>query len=301
MQQVVALSVRTGICSAKSVNWKRLESVVSTASRSFQVPCIQSILRKLGAAQKQNIHRSALQPNAMNDYESTSYENSNLNPYDYESTASRDGKGCRNWAIGCSVVALLALTMIGIGGFVFVSNAKPFAAKQVVNGIKGILKETDLSAEQKEQIVTRVEVLGEDFVAGDITMDELVEIASEIAESRKVHAGAAEFIINKTVEDKLELTPEDQANVKRLVQRLARGIVEEKLGEEDFEPLMEVVCEKQGENHYEIRDDLSQEQIQQFLAELETLVDTAEIPDEPYEVDIANEIDRIIDEVRSDE
>jgi hypothetical protein len=47
-----------------------------------------------------------------------------------------------------------------------------------------------------------------------------------------------------------------------------------------------------------VRDDLSKEDVTKFLVELEKMVDEAEIPNEPYEVDIASEIDRIVDSVR---
>ena len=61
---------------------------------------------------------------------------------------------------------------------------------------------------------------------------------------------------------------------------------------------MEIVLVKTGESSYEVRDDLSKEDVTKFLVELEKMVDEAEIPNEPYEVDIASEIDRIVDSVR---
>lgn len=234
----------------------------------------------------------------MNDYQSPSYDNAPLNPYDYESTATRGGNGCRNVAIGCGLLALVGVVAIGIGSFYVASNARPFAAKAVVTGIESVVAETDLSEEQKNQIVVRVEELGEDFAAGNLTLEELGQIGQEIAESRTIIAGGVEFIVRKGIEDKAELDEEQSAQVKLLVQRLAGGIAEEKLEKDDFEPLMEIVLVKTGESSYEVRDDLSKEDVTKFLVELEKMVDEAEIPNEPYEVDIASEIDRIVDSVR---
>jgi hypothetical protein len=236
----------------------------------------------------------------MNDYQTPSYDSSQLNPYDYEGTSSRRGKGCRNWAIGCAVVLLFMLGMMAVGGFYIAKNFRPWTAEAVVAGVEEGIENVDLPDDQKQQIVARVRELGDDFAKGDITLEEMGEIAENIIESRTIIAGGVEFIIRKTVDDKLELDEERKDAVKRLVQRLSRGIIEEKLDEDDFKPLMEIVFEKTGEDKYEMKEDLTKEEIEQFLTELQTLVDEAEIPDEPYEVNLADELDRIIDDVRGD-
>ena len=234
----------------------------------------------------------------MNDYQNAPYDSSSINPYDYKGTESQGGSGCRNVAIGCSIVFLLGLVVVGVGSYFVMSNAKPWAAKAVVAGVEEGLKESDLSDKQKQEIMVRVEELSEDFASGELSFEALGQIGKEIVESRTIIAGGVEFIVSNTIEDKVDLDEEQKAEVKRLVQRMARGIAEEKLDNDDFRPLMDIVFDKTGENQYEVKDDLSKEDVTQFLVELEKMVDEAEIPDEPYEVDIASEIDRIVESVR---
>ena len=193
----------------------------------------------------------------MNDYQNPSYESPQLNPYDYEGTSSRGSKGCRNWAIGCSVVLLFMLGITAVGGFFIAKNFRPWTADAIVAGVEEGMENIDLPADQKRQIVVRVRELGDDFAEGDLTLEEMGKIAEQIVESRTIIAGGVEFLIRSTVDDKLELDEERKDAVKRLVQRLSRGIIEEKLDEDDFKPLMEIVFEKTGENKYEMKEDLS--------------------------------------------
>ena len=235
----------------------------------------------------------------MNDYETSPYDGAPIQSYDYVNTDAEGNKGCRNWAIGCSLVMLVFLVLLGVGGYFLARHGVPLAARAVAEGIEGVVKEADLPPEQKRQIVQRVDQLSEDFIEGNLTLDELGEIVENIVESRAFIAGGAEFVIRTQLIDELDIDEERQAQIKRLLQRLARGIVEEYLDPEDFEPLKDIVLVQTGENKYEVKDDLTKEEIEEFLVGLEKMVNDAEVPDEPYEVDIAGELDRIVDEVHN--
>ena len=73
-------------------------------------------------------------------------------------------------------------------------------------------------------------------------------------------------------------------------------MIEEKLDGEDFVPLRDILMEEKDENQWELKEDIGETEIAAFIEAATTLVDDAEIPDEPYEVDIAGELDRILDE-----
>ena len=69
-------------------------------------------------------------------------------------------------------------------------------------------------------------------------------------------------------------------------------------GQAPFEvvsPVSEKPRREDGSWHLE--DKLSDEQLRQFVAEIKTIADEHEIPDEPFEISISDEVRKIVDEV----
>lgn len=226
------------------------------------------------------------------------YEYEHPNPYGYDGPAHERADGCRNFALGCLVALLLMVGIVSVGGYFLFRSAKRITAEAAVQAVEHGIQQTELSEEQRTAIIERVEELAEDFRSGELTLEEIAEIGEQIVESRAVIAGGAEFVVRRHILDQVELSDEELAHANRLIQRLARGIVEEQLEMSDFESIKDIVLIDQGEGNYRLKEDLSQDDVEKFMGELEKLVDEAGVPDEPYEVDIASELDRIVESAR---
>jgi hypothetical protein len=219
-------------------------------------------------------------------------------PYGHDGLQPDRSDGCRNVGIGCFAALLVVAGMLAVGGVYLYNNFKRLTAETAVQAVRQGIRESELPAEQQTAIIQRVEELANDFRSGDLTMEEMFEIGQRIIESRAVIASGAEFVVRKEILDGAALDQDEQTHVDRLMDRLARGIVSEQLEFADFESVKDIILVRGEDDEYRLKEHLSREDVDEFIGALEALVDEADIPDEPFEIDLAAELDRIIENVR---
>ena len=201
-----------------------------------------------------------------------------------------------NVLVGCLVVLGVVLLAAVIGGVVVYKNWKTWAADFGRDAIVTLVEEADLEKDQKDAIIARVDELAEDFKAGVIDLEDMGNVTMALVESPLLPLGAVMLAHHRYIEPS-ELSDEEKAAGQLALQRYARGIYEETIALEDIEDVMSPISDQDLEGNMELRDpdQVTTEDLREFISLVKARADEAQIPDEPFELDIAAEVNKAID------
>jgi hypothetical protein len=91
------------------------------------------------------------------------------------------------------------------------------------------------------------------------------------------------------------LSDDDKADARLTLQRLARGAFEKKIAEADLQEVMQLLMQRQPDGHDQLKQALTDAELTAFLEKAEQKADDAGVPDEPFDVNIADELEQAID------
>ena len=80
------------------------------------------------------------------------------------------------------------------------------------------------------------------------------------------------------------------------MQRFARGAFEEKISKHELKELMKLISTTSADGQQQIKQQLTDAELNAFLEKAKGTADAAEVPDEPFEVNIADELEKAIDQ-----
>ena len=212
-----------------------------------------------------------------------------------EPPKSASGNGCL-WALLLGVLGfvVVAVLVCGIGGYYVYKNAKSFAVDIARNIAVKVIEDSELTAEDKQEVIQQVDRVVVAYKEGKIDEKDLEKILTEIQNS-PLQPLAVVYFVEQQYLDKSGLTAEEKADAKKQLQRLVRGGIEKKIAEKDVEALL-APLQKTGPNgEKQMKDTLTDEEIKTFVAGAKKLADDAKIPDEEFQVDIGEEVRRIVD------
>lgn len=206
--------------------------------------------------------------------------------------------GCRNFAMGCGCAAgCLLLVAVGIGVWIAM-NWKNWAAELGKQVAADAVAKSSLPAEDKARVLNRINQLADDFKAGKVSTEQLGKVMEQIAQSPLLPLGLVMAADEKYVKPS-GLTNEDKDAGRRTLQRLARGAFEKTIPEKDSQEVMKLVMEPQpgGGSGERLKERLTDDELKAFLEKAKEKADAASVPDEPFEVNIADELEKAIDKV----
>lgn len=206
--------------------------------------------------------------------------------------------GCRNFAMGCGCAAgCLLLVAVGIGVWITM-NWKAWAADIGKQVAADAVAKSSLPEADKARIRNRINQLADDFKAGKVSTEQLGKVMEQIAQSPLLPLGLVMAADEKYVKPS-GLTDEDKDAGRRTLQRLARGAFEKTIPEKDSQEVMKLVMEPQpgGGSGERLKERLTDDELKAFLEKAKEKADTASVPDEPFEVNIADELEKAIDKV----
>jgi len=197
--------------------------------------------------------------------------------------------------IGCGGL-LVAGCVAGFLGYRWMdTEGRKLGADAANQGITQAINQTDLPADQKKRIISRVNQLSEDFKAGKVSMEDLGHVAEKLAESPLLPLGSivaakAQYI------DAAKITAQEKDAAILQLHRYARGVFEKKITTEQVGKSVEKISVRQPGGKLELKQSLTTLELQAFIADLRQGSDAANIPNEKFEVDIAAELIAAIDE-----
>lgn len=200
-------------------------------------------------------------------------------------------------ATGCLIaLAILVLALIGGGVYVYM-NWKGWAAAGVQAVAREVVNNSDLPDDQKTAILAEITTLTDDFKAGKITLEELQRVGEAVAESPLIPLAAVAAARQKYVEPS-DMTDEEKASAIRSLQRFARGVHEKKIPVEAIEDVVKPITTLRPDGQWELKETPTRLELDQFVENAKSQADAAEIPDEPFDLNIAEELKKAIASAR---
>lgn len=212
-------------------------------------------------------------------------------------TISRRGAAAP-WIIGCSVALLLAIVVIIAGSIFAVKKGKEVLITTVKDGVTQSIEDSDLDPETQKEVILRVDRIAKEYQEGELTTQQGATILKQLVQGPLIptllaHAFTKQYVINNS-----DLTPEEQQNATLQMQRLLRGVMNNKISQEKMEQALSPVMTEQPDGSYELKPTPTAEEIREVISNAQQVADEAGISNEEYEVDIPAEIDRAIEEAK---
>lgn len=199
----------------------------------------------------------------------------------------------KKWFFGCTGCLILFMVVLGGGGYFGAGWAKDKAATLMREGIAQGLENSELSEEETDQINFQMERFETAVKSWGIIetlqhMGNLEGVSTEIGNIgfHTLLLSYGQFVIPHT-----DIPEEERAAGLRTLQRFARGVDEGKLklNENDQAWKFDGKQGEDGQVHFDV------EEVRAHLNLLKAQADAAEIPDEPYEVELADKLTTIFD------
>jgi hypothetical protein len=204
------------------------------------------------------------------------------------------GCGCGSCLLACLGV-LLICGLAGAGGVWFVaSNLADWSRDAVV----GLVDGTSLPDQQKQRITAQVDRILEEYRDGRLDTEQLQSLAEQLAQSSlfgllMVQAAQDKYVAPSGLDD------EEKADADIALQRLLSGVQQTRIAREDLETVFDHISTVGMDGNRQLRPQISDEELRNMLAECERLADTAGVPRTDFHLDVAAEVERIVDETLS--
>lgn len=203
--------------------------------------------------------------------------------------------GCLWGCLIAGIVGLIVMIVLCLGSVYFVTyQTKQLVVSTVrmaiVTGING----SDLTAEDKQQVIVEVDRLVDAYKKGKIDGKDVERIFKELETSPLIPLFVC-YGIEKQYLDKSGLTDEEKADARKQLQRLVRGGMDKKIAQSDIEALLKPLQQVGPNGQQQMKPTLTDAEIKTFIAGAKQLADDAEVPDEEFKIDIGDEVKRIVD------
>jgi len=208
--------------------------------------------------------------------------------------------------VGCLSFIIAGLLLGGIGGIVVWQNWRGWTANFTTAALDETLKEIHLPNEEHDALMQRARLLAEEFKAKNITVAEFQQLGEALTESELMPMLIAKAMYGGYIAPST-LSDEDKARGQLAFGRLARGAVDEKLVDDDFEHVVaplgksgqyRVTVDGESKSGFSMRSpqQVTNEDLLLVIERAEKLAEEKELSPEPLNVDIVEELDRIVEE-----
>ena len=233
--------------------------------------------------------------NTLDDHDQNQNQNADASNERFDSPP-KSSSGCKNVALGCGcAMGVLLLIFAGLGIWIAM-NWKEMAADFTKKVAADAVAKSSLPAQDKARILKRINELADDFKAEKVSTEQLVKVMEQIAQSPLLPLGMVMAADEKYLKPS-SLSDDDKESGRRTLQRLARGAFEKTIPQNETQEVMKLVMEPQPGGGERLKEHLTDAELKTFLDKAKEKADAANVPDEPFEVNIADELEKAIDKV----
>jgi hypothetical protein len=190
------------------------------------------------------------------------------------------------------IFGVLFVCVIGIGIYV-ATHWKAWTADVANMAVQQIVNESGLPEDQKQSILTDIKHLGDDFKSGKITTEQMARVAKSIGDSPLLPLAGVQAVKTKYIEPS-DMNADEKAAAILTVQRYARGVYEGKIPKDDIDDISKPISDLQSNGRWKIKEHPTRMELDQFLANAKAKADAANIPNEPFDLNIAEELRKAI-------
>ncbi len=206
----------------------------------------------------------------------------------------------RNWwrtcLVGCLVTVIVLAVLFAVAGYVAYKRGPAMLARFAHSQIVDQVEQSSLPDEEKKEIVHQLDRVTTAFENGDLDAGDLERIATTFLKSPLTAAGLL-MGIEEAYFNSSGLSDEEKERGRRAIQRAWRGCTEERIKFEDLRPVMEIIADEKSQDNWRFKEELTDDELRQFITTLESIVDEHDIPDESFDVTISEELRSLVDEL----
>jgi hypothetical protein len=207
------------------------------------------------------------------------------------------GGGTNVVLVVLGVLALVVLLMCGglaaVAYYAYV-NAKQFGADLSRNVIVNVIEQSELQEKDKRAVVAQVDRVADAYKAGRISLEDVGRVMQELAESplfvtAMVEAAEAKYVAPSGLSD------EEKAEARLTLERVARGVYEKTIPPESLDPALDPIATQDAQGNRQLKDRITDAELRDFLARSKQIADQAQVPEGPFQIDIAEEFKKAVD------
>lgn len=201
--------------------------------------------------------------------------------------------------VGCLVAIGVVLLMLGIAAYLVATNWRSWTADMMIEASRVMLQEADLPADEKSQMLAHMGDYAEAFKQKQVSLEQFQRSFMLLTESPLIPVG-----IVMTVEEGYlkpsTLSDEEKEQGTRALQRYARGFADSIYTIQTMEEVFGPIGYMDGERfHLNAKSAVNDDMLRRAIENARAKADAANIPDEPFVMDLSDELKRILDTGRS--
>jgi len=196
--------------------------------------------------------------------------------------------------MGCLVACLIMTVLCGIGGFFAYKKGPAIAVSWTREVVKVMMQESDLPLEEQDAVMTQFDRVGDAFVAGDLSWEDMGALMEDFAKSPVMTFVVLFGIEHKYLENS-GLSEEEREDAKQTMARVMRAVMEDQLSSDEIEDLSNAVMINPGTDKARLKEVLTDEELREFFAKAKALMDEKEIPFEETTTNISDKVKEIVD------
>jgi hypothetical protein len=238
-------------------------------------------------------------------------------PPAYSQEPQQSGSGCL-WGmlLGClGVIVVSGLVCAGLVWYVQ-QNIGKWGAGIAREAIVATIEASEIPEDEKKDVIAQVDRVVNEYKAGKIGEQELERLMTEYQNSPAFLLMGA-WGLEKSYLEPSALSDEEKEQGRRTIQRAFRGLCEKKISQQQFQAAVPQPDFEDLDADMEAEGDappmppvppapppggsrVTDDEVRQMLDNLKKLADDAGIPDEPFTIDIGDEVKKFVDQALED-
>ena len=214
-----------------------------------------------------------------------------------------------NWLLGCGIVLVIVVLLVVAGGVFVARNARSWAASGMEKMATAMIEQAPIGEEERAETLAVLDGFTQDFRDGKVTVEQLIGVMEQITKSPLLPAGVA-MGIGEMYFAESALTEEEKAQGRLQLTRIARGMADGMLVEQDLRRAVEPIVAGADEAEvleFRVPDQTSvrlkgpgavtPDELRAFIGSARSVADERGVAPEPDAFDYSGELRKAIDAV----
>lgn len=239
----------------------------------------------------------------------------------YQEPPKSSGSGC-GWGllIGCGGIVLVSVLACAGGVWYVQQNFDKWIVGLVREGVVAVIQGSEIPAGEKTEVIAQVDRVVDAYKARKINQQDMERLMEQL-QSSPVFMLIGIWGMEKQYLDPSGLPDEEKQAGKRAFERALRGVYEKKITAEELQAVLPDQFDDQvdvamNEDTADAPDGgdaadampaeapdapfepkpVTDEDVRKMIANVKKLADDAGIPDEPFTIDIGDEVKKVVDQ-----
>jgi len=156
-----------------------------------------------------------------------------------------------------------------------------------------LIRDSGLPDDQREKILADIRQLGDDFKTGKISTEELSRVVKTVSESPLVPLAGVQVARHQYIEPS-DMTEAEKSSAILSVQRFARGVYERKIPKNAVDDVVKPIADLRQNGRWRLKEHPTRMELDQFIQNCKARADEAMVPNEAFDVNIAEELGKAI-------